>query len=79
MNKWKYYIHINKHHILHNIKNPNNTKPVVCIKKGKYKNIHYCNRVEIIGNSEIMYDDNNPLLPCGARVIIGCNRYEIKE
>jgi len=45
--------------------------PVITIKQGK-KNT-YCNQVEILGPSKIIYcgvGDEKPLLSCGARVVI---------
>jgi hypothetical protein len=45
--------------------------PVITIKQGK-ENI-YCNEVEILGPSKIIYcgsGDKKPLLSCGARVVI---------
>jgi len=66
----KKYIHVNQHHIRNNIKG-NEPKPVITIKEGK-ANI-YCNEVEILGPSKIKYcgeGDINPLLSCGARVVI---------
>ena len=45
--------------------------PVITIKQGR-KNT-YCNEVEILGPSKILYcgsGDEKPLLSCGARVVI---------
>jgi len=66
----KKYIHVNQHNIRSNIKG-NAAKPVITIKEGKKNN--YCNEVEILGPSRIVYSgegDVKPLLSCGARVII---------
>lgn len=64
-------IHVNQHNIKSNkIKGTNLF--VITIKQGK-KNT-YCNEVEILGPSKIIYggfgNDAKPLLGCGARVII---------
>ena len=64
-------IHVNQHHIRSN-KTKDTDLPVITIKEGK-KNT-YCNEVEILGPSRIIYGghgkDAKPLLSCGARVII---------
>jgi hypothetical protein len=64
-------IHINQHHIRSN-KSKGTDLPVITIKQGK-KNT-YCNEVEILGPSKIIYGgggyDVKPLLSCGARVVI---------
>lgn len=64
-------IHVNQHHIRSN-KAQGTDLPVITIKQGK-KNT-YCNEVEILGPSRIIYgghdDATKPLLSCGARVII---------
>jgi len=64
-------IHINQHHIRSN-KSKGTDLPVITIKQGK-KNT-YCNEVEILGPSKIIYSgggyDVKPLLSCGARVVI---------
>lgn len=66
----KKYIHVNQHHIRSNIKG-NEPKPVITIKEGR-KNT-YCNEVEILGPSRIIYSGpggKKPVLSCGARVVI---------
>lgn len=63
-------IHVNQHHIRSN-KMKDTDFPVITIKQGK-ENI-YCNEVEILGPSKIIYcgsGDKKPLLSCGARVVI---------
>ncbi|UOF82542.1 hypothetical protein [Caudoviricetes sp.] len=64
-------IHVNQHNIRSN-KMHGTDLPVITIKQGR-KNI-YCNKVEILGPSKIIYSgsgcDVNALLSCGARVII---------
>jgi hypothetical protein len=46
--------------------------PVITIKQGKSNT--YCNEVEILGPSRIIYGgsgcDSKPLMSCGARVVI---------
>jgi hypothetical protein len=64
-------IHVNQHNIRSN-KSKGTDLPVITIKQGKTNT--YCNEVEILGPSRIMYGgdgiDAKPLLSCGARVVI---------
>ena len=64
-------IHVNQHHIRSN-KTKGTNLPVITVKQGK-KNT-YCNEVEILGPSRIVYGgsgkDTKPLLSCGARVVV---------
>ena len=67
----KTYIHVNQHHIRSN-KTKWTNLPVITVKQGK-KNT-YCNEVEILGPSKVIYGgegcEAKPLLSCGARVVI---------
>lgn len=67
----KTYIHVNQHHIRSN-KTKGTELPVITIKQGR-KNT-YCNEVEILGPSKIIYSgfgcETKALLGCGARVVI---------
>ena len=64
----KTYIHVNQHHIRSN-KSKGTNLPVITVKQGK-KNT-YCNEVEILGPSKVIYGGNDkPLLSCSARVVI---------
>ena len=64
-------IHVNQHHIRSN-KQKGTDLPVITIKQGKTNT--YCNEVEILGPSKIVYSgpgcDTKALLGCGARVVI---------
>ena len=64
-------IHVNQHNIRSN-KSKDTNLPVITVKQGR-KNT-YCNEVEILGPSRIIYGgdgkDGKPLLSCGARVVI---------
>jgi hypothetical protein len=64
-------IHVNQHNIRSN-KTKGTDLPVISVKQGK-KNT-YCNEVEILGPSRIIYGGNGcdakPILSCGARVVI---------
>ena len=64
-------IHVNQHHIRSNKTNGTDL-PVITIKRGRTNT--YCNEVEILGPSKIIYGgsgcDAKALLGCGARVVI---------
>ncbi len=64
-------IHVNQHNIRSN-KTKGTELPVITIKQGKKST--YCNEVEILGPSKIVYGgagcDTKALLSCGARVVI---------
>lgn len=64
-------IHVNQHHIRSN-KQKGTDLPVITIKEGKTNT--YCNEVEILGPSKVVYGgsgcDAKPILSCGARVVI---------
>ena len=64
-------IHVNQHHLRSN-KQKGTNLPVITIKEGRTNT--YCNEVEILGPSKIIYSgagcDTKALLSCGARVVI---------
>ena len=64
-------IHVNQHHVRSN-KQKGTELPVITIKEGKTNT--YCNEVEILGPSKVIYGgsgyDAKPILSCGARVVI---------
>jgi len=67
----KTFIHVNQHNIRSN-KTKGTNLPVITVKCDKINT--YCNEVEILGPSKIIYGgggkDAKPLLSCGARVVI---------
>ena len=67
----KIKLHVNQHNIRSN-KTKGTNLPVITIKQGKTNT--YCNEVEILGPSKIIYSgpgcDTKALLGCGARVVI---------
>jgi len=66
----KTYIHVNQHNIRSN-RAKGTYLPVITVKRGKSN--RYCNEVEILGPSRIVYageGDVSALLSCGARVVI---------
>ena len=64
-------IHVNQHNIRSN-KTKGTDLPVITIKQGRANT--YCNEVEILGPSRIIYGgagcDARALMGCGARVVI---------
>ena len=69
----KKYIHVNQGNIRGTLKTKRTgreqeLKPVITIKQGK-ENV-YCNAVAILGPSKVIYGHDEPLLSCGARVVI---------
>lgn len=57
-------IHVNQHNIRANGKD-NGDRPVITVKT--YKDNRYCNQVEILGESKVLYRPDKPL-SCGAKV-----------
>lgn len=64
-------IHVNQHNIRSN-KSKGTDLPVITVKRGKTNT--YCNEVEILGPSRVVYSgpgcDTKAILSCGARVVI---------
>ena len=61
----KTIIHINQHKIRNNIhKSERHKEPVITVKN--YKSNTYCNEVEILGESKVVYSPDKTL-SCGAR------------
>ena len=67
----KTIIHVNQHNIKKNNKLSMKRKVKVLTVK-TYKSNTYCNEVEILGNSKVIYSPNKPL-SCGAKVWIETN------
>lgn len=64
----KTFIHVNQQRIRSNLKH-GLLDPVITVKQGR--NNTYCHEVEILGPCKVIYsEDGNPLLHCGARVVI---------
>lgn len=64
-----WYIHVNRNQIDANTKHKT-TEPSVRFQKGKHGKPTYCNEVEIPGPSRVLYSPHDPILPCGARLVI---------
>jgi hypothetical protein len=64
-----YYTHINRNTINSNRKQ-GTSEPAVRFQKGKYGKATYCHRAKFEAG-EIMYKPSGePILPCGARLVI---------
>ena len=68
MSKW--YIHVNQHVIRKNI-NAEVKEPPIAIRrlKGPVRYVYSC---DIPDGSRIVYSPDNPILDCGARLVIEC-------
>lgn len=66
-----WYVNVNKHTIADNARN-NNNNPPVRVSKGKSGKGVYCNECELPAGSRIIYSAMEPILKCGARLVIEC-------
>lgn len=64
-----YYIHVNKNTIASNRKHSRD-EPAVRFQKGKYGKPVYAHRVAFDGGELVYKPSGEPLLPCGARLVI---------
>lgn len=64
-----FFTHVNRGQIDSNRKNGTN-EPVVRYQRGKYGKATYAHEVEIPGPSRVIYSPHEPILPCGARMVI---------
>jgi len=64
-----WYTHVNRNTINANTKH-GTSKPAVRFQRGKYGKPRYALKVRINGPVEIEYSPHEPLLPCGARLVI---------
>lgn len=73
-----YYVHVNRNVINSNTKNGTD-HPAVRYQKGKYGKAVYAKRVRFT-EGEMIYSPHEPLLPCGARMVIQTpNKPEVIE
>jgi len=63
------YVHVNRNIIASNAKH-GRLRPPVRYQRGKYGKPVYCHEVEISGPSRMIYSAHEPILPCGARLVI---------
>lgn len=60
-------VHVNQHNIRHNVRHPDEARPVLTVKT--YKSNTRADEVEIEGPAKVVYSADKPL-SCGARVWI---------
>lgn len=65
----KYYTHVNRGVIDSNRKHGTNN-PAISIRRGKTGRSEYANEVELPPGSRMIYSPHEPLLACGARLVI---------
>lgn len=63
-----WFVHVNKNTIASNRKH-GQCEPPIRFQNGKYGKPVYANRVRI-KEGEFIYSPHEPLLPCGARMVI---------
>lgn len=63
------YIHVNRHVIDENRKNGTD-KPALTVKRGKNGKPRYASEVRVEGPCTFLYSPHEPILPCGARVVV---------
>lgn len=64
-----YYTHVNRNVIDSNRKHGRNDPPVR-FQKGKYGKSVYAMAVELPAGSRMVYSPHEPILPCGARLVV---------
>lgn len=64
-----FYTHVNRGQIDSNRKNGTD-KPPVKFQRGRYGKPTYAHEVDIPGPSRVIYSPHEPILPCGARLVI---------
>ncbi len=64
-----WFTHVNRNTINANTKH-GTTEPAVRFQEGRHGKATYCMEVEIDGPVRVRYSPHEPLLPCGARLVI---------
>ena len=64
-----WYTHVNRNTIASNVKH-GTTEPAVRFQRDRYGKPVYAMEVEIDGPVRVVYSPHDPLLPCGARLVI---------
>lgn len=67
-----WYVNVNKQTIARNIHDPE-PEPVISFRKGKSGKATYCYELELPAGSRMIYDPHNPILKCGARLVVACD------
>ena len=64
-----WFTHVNRNQIDANTKH-GTSEPVVRFQRGTRGKATYCNEVELPAGSRVVYTPHDPLLKCGARLVI---------
>ena len=69
----KWYVHVNQHKIRKNIHaTDSELSPPIAIRRGKSGPVVYAFDVRLPAGSVIRYSPHQPILSCGARLVIEC-------
>lgn len=74
----KWYVHVNHYKIRSNI-HAESPDPPIAIRRGKTGKATYAMGVHLPVGSKLVYNPANPLLPCGARLVIECPTEPVVE
>jgi hypothetical protein len=66
-----WYVNVNKHTIRDNALRGTD-EPPVRISRGKSGKGRYCHEAVLPAGSKILYNSQDPILKCGARLVIEC-------
>lgn len=72
MRKVDWYVHVDRGIIDANRKHGRNDPPVT-IRRGRYGKSTKCFEVELPAGSVMVYNPHEPVLPCGARLVVKCS------
>lgn len=66
------YVSINGHTIRANAVRKTNNPPIRIARSRSDKNPVYASEIEIVGPARLVYRPNEPILKCGARLVLEC-------
>jgi len=66
------YVTINKHIIAANARRGERNPPIRIARSANDKAPVYCMEAEIIGPARLVYSPSEPMLSCGARLVLEC-------
>ncbi len=66
-----WYVHVNQHKIRKNI-HAEEIEPPIAVKEGKSGQSRYASSVLLPARARLVYSPHEPLLSCGARLVIEC-------
>ena len=66
-----WYVHVNQHTIRKNIK-AEVKEPPICIRHNKYGPANYVMECSLPAGIRVIYSPDEPILSCGARLVIEC-------